>query len=193
MKLLLRYLAQGALIAVPIAVTLYVVVALVTFIDGLLHFDVPGLGLVVTLGLLVVLGFIASSVVGTRLVTFAEGVLRRLPLVKILYSSMKDLVGAFVGDRKGFDEPVLVQLPGGVTLFGFMTRDPLPFPGLEQHVAVYFPQSYNFAGNVVAVLRSSVVPLDVKSSDFMSFVISGGIAGEAPEETAGSAPSRLAP
>jgi uncharacterized membrane protein len=181
MKLLLRYFAQGALTAVPIAITIYVVVALVTFIDGLLHFDVPGLGLVVTLGLLVVLGFIASSVVGTRLVAFAEGLLRRLPLVKILYSSMKDLVGAFVGDRKGFDKPVMVQLPGGVTLFGFITREVLPFPGMEQHVAVYFPQSYNFAGNVVAVLRSSVVPLEVKSSDFMSFVISGGIARTTPE------------
>lgn len=191
MKLLLRYFAQGALIAVPIAVTIYVVVALVTFIDGLLHFDIPGLGLVVTLGLLVALGFIASSVVGTRLVAFAEGLLRRLPLVKILYSSMKDLVGAFVGDRKGFDKPVLVQLPGGVVLFGFVTREALPFPGLEQHVAVYFPQSYNFAGNVVAVLRTSVVPLDVKRSDFMSFVVSGGIAGETAGETAAADQKRL--
>lgn len=180
MRLLLRYLAQGTLVAVPIAITLYVVVAIVTFIDGLLHFRIPGLGFGVTLGLLVLLGFVASSVVGTRLVAFAEGVLGRLPLVKILYNAIRDLVGAFVGDRKGFDRPVLVQLPAGVVLFGFATRDPLPFAELDDHVAVYFPQSYNVAGNVVAVPRASITPLDVKSSELMSFVVSGGIAGLAP-------------
>ncbi|HTV23350.1 MAG TPA: DUF502 domain-containing protein [Polyangiaceae bacterium] len=180
MRLLLRYLAQGALIAVPIAITLYVIVALVTFVDGLLHFRIPGLGLVVTLALLILLGFIASSVIGNRLVALAEGMLGRLPLVKILYNAIRDLVGAFVGDRKGFDRPVLVQLPDGLALFGFATRDPLPFPGLDAHVAVYFPQSYNVAGNVVAVPRASVTPLDVKSSELMSFIVSGGIAGLMP-------------
>lgn len=180
MRLLLRYLAQGALIAVPIAITLYVVVALVRFVDGLLHLDVPGLGLALTLLLLTVLGFIASSVIGGRLVALAEGVLGRLPLVKILYNAIKDLTGAFVGDRKGFDRPVLVRLPDGLGLFGFATRDALPFPGLDDHVAVYFPQSYNVAGNVVAAPRASVEPLDVKSSELMGFVVSGGITGFSP-------------
>jgi uncharacterized membrane protein len=178
MRTLLRYFAQGVLVAVPIALTLYVVYKFVTVIDGLLRFEIPGLGLVVTLVLLTLLGFITSSVIGRRLVLLAEGLFRRLPLVKILFSAVKDLVGAFVGDRKGFDRPVAVQLPGGQgRVFGFVTRDALPFAGFEQHVAVYFPQSYNFAGNLVAVPRSSVTLLDVKSSDFMSFVISGGIAG----------------
>jgi uncharacterized membrane protein len=180
MKALLRYLAQGALIAVPIAITIYVVVALVTFVDGLLHFDIPGLGLAVTLTLLILLGFVTQGVIGRRLVAFAEGLLGRLPLVKILYGAIKDLVGAFVGDKRGFDRPVLVRLPGDVALFGFATREPPPFPGLNDHIAVYLPQSYNFAGNVIAVPRASVTPLDVKSSDFMSFVISGGVAGLTP-------------
>jgi len=192
MRLLLRYLAQGALIAVPIAITLYVVVALVTFVDGLLHLEIPGLGLAVTLVLLVLLGFIASSVIGTRLVAFAEGLLGRLPLIKILYNAIKDLVGAFVGDRKGFDRPVLVRLPAGLAMFGFATRDPLPFPGLDDHVAVYFPQSYNVAGNVVAVPRASIEPLDVKSSEFMSFVVSGGIAGLLPPGGRSSQPAERA-
>lgn len=178
MRPLLRYFAQGALIAVPIAATIYVVVAIVAFVDGLLHFDIPGLGLVVTLLLLTLLGFVASSVVGTRLIALAEGLLGRLPLVKILYSAIRDLVGAFVGDRKGFDRPVLVRVPGmDVGMFGFATRDELPFPGLEDAIAVYFPQSYNFAGNVVAVPKASVTALDVKSSELMSFIVSGGIAG----------------
>lgn len=178
MRTLLRYFAQGALIAVPIAIPFYVVFTLVTFVDGLLHFTIPGLGLAFTLVLLTLLGFVASSVIGSRLVAIAEALLRRLPLVKILYNAIKDLVNAFVGDRKGFDRPVLVHLPGeNLKLFGFVTRDALPFAGLDAHIAVYFPQSYNFAGNLVAVPRANVTALDVKSSEFMSFVVSGGIAG----------------
>ncbi len=178
MRLLLRYFAQGTLIAVPIALCGYVLYRLFRFIDGLLHFKVPGLGLLVTLALITLLGFVASSVIGARLFGLAERLLRRLPLVKILYGAIKDLVGAFVGDRKGFDRPVSVQLPGGQgKVFGFATRDSLPWPGFDDYVAVYFPQSYNFAGNLVAVPRLSVVALDVKSSDLMTFVMSGGIAG----------------
>jgi uncharacterized membrane protein len=161
---------------VPIAITLYVVIACVTFIDGLLGFDVPGLGLAVTVGLLTALGFITGSVVGHRLVGLAERWLGRLPLVKILYHALKELVGAFVGDKKGFDKPVRVEL-GSVIAFGFVTRQTLPLAGLTGHVAVYFPQSYNVAGNVVAVPAASVIALDVKSSDLMSFIVSGGSAG----------------
>ncbi|HWO14727.1 MAG TPA: DUF502 domain-containing protein [Polyangiaceae bacterium] len=177
MSALLRYLAQGTLVAVPIAITLYVVVACVRFIDGLSGFDVPGLGVAATLALLIALGFVTSSVIGNRLVGLAERWLGRLPLVKILYSAMRDLVGAFVGDKKGFDRPVRVTLPGGVIAFGFATRETLALTGLEGHVIVYFPQSYNVAGNVVAVPASSVAALDVKSSELMSFIVSGGIAG----------------
>lgn len=181
MRALLRYLAQGVLIAVPIAVTLYVVYSLVKAVDGLLRLPVPGLGLVVTLALLTLLGFVANSVVGTRLVALAEGLLRRVPLVKILFGAVKDLVAAFVGDRKGFDHPVVVELPGGRgRVFGFATRESIPLDAMDDHVAVYFPQSYNFAGNLVAVPRADVTPLDVSSSELMSFVISGGIAGFGP-------------
>src|SRR5688572_22945688 len=110
MRTLLRHFAQGVLIAVPIVATLYVLATIVSFIDGLLNFDVPGLGLVVSVGLLTLLGFVASSVVGSRLVGFTESLLGRLPLVKILYNAIRDLVGAFVGNKKGFDKPVLVRL-----------------------------------------------------------------------------------
>lgn len=179
MRALLRSFAQGALIAVPIASTFYVVYALVRFVDGLIGFDVPGLGLLVSFGLLTLLGFVASSVIGNQLVSLAEGWLGRLPLVKILYGAMRDLVNAFVGDRRGFDRPVMVALPGspGLIAFGFVTRETLPFAALDGHVAVYFPQSYNVAGNILAVPKGSVTPLDVKRSELMSFLVSGGIAG----------------
>jgi uncharacterized membrane protein len=178
---LLRYFAQGVLLAAPMLLTLYLVITLMAAVDGMLHIPIPGLGLIVTLGLLTLMGFVASSVIGTRLLAQAEGLLRRVPLVKILYRALKDLVSAFVGDRKGFDRPVAVQLPGGqARLLGFVTREEIPLAGFEQHVAVYFPQAYNFAGNLVFVPRASVQPLSIKSSELMSFIISGGIAGLQP-------------
>ena len=181
MKTLLRYFAQGVLIAAPMLLTLYLVITLMAAVDGLLHIPIPGLGLVVTLCLLTLLGFVASSVIGKQVVAQADVLLRRVPLVKILYRALKDLVSAFVGDRKGFDRPVAVQLPGGQgRLLGFVTRDAIPLTGFEQHVAVYFPQAYNFAGNLVFVPRTSVEPLSIKSSELMSFIISGGIAGLQP-------------
>lgn len=179
---LLRYFAQGVLIAGPILLTLYLVITLMAAIDGLMHVPIPGLGLVLALCLLTLLGFIASSVIGRRVVALAEGVLRRVPLVKLLYRALKDLVAAFVGERKGFDRPVVMQLSeGGALILGFITREAVALEGLEGHVAVYLPQAYNFAGNLVFVRRSSVRPLDVKSSELMSFIISGGIAGFQPQ------------
>ena len=176
MKWILRYLVQGALVVVPVAVTVYVIVYLVTTIDGLVPVGVPGLGLVLTLGLITLLGFLATSVVGTRIVAQVERMLGRLPLVKVLYNAIKDLVGAFVGDKKSFNRPVAVRLPGQVGhVFGFATRESIPFEGFDDHVAVYFPQSYNFAGNVLAVRREWITPLQAPTSDVMAFVLSGGV------------------
>jgi uncharacterized membrane protein len=178
MKWLLRYLVQGAIVAVPVVVTFWVVFLLVTTVDGFLHMPVPGLGLILTLIFLTLLGFVASSVVGTRVIAGVEASLQRLPLIKILYNAIKDLIGAFVGNKKSFNRPVAVKLSGGdMHVFGFATRDPLYLPGFEHHIAVYFPQSYNFAGNVMIVPRTSVTPLDVRSSEAMTFIVSGGVSG----------------
>ncbi len=178
MKQLLSYFARGAIVAVPIATTLYLVYMTVREIDGILNFNVPGLGLLITLISITLLGATASSVVSTRVVGVTDALLGRLPLVKILYTAMKDLVGAFAGDRKSFDRPVMVELPGGSgVVLGFATRQDLHVDALRDHVAVYLPQSYNFAGNLILFPRAAVRPLHVKSSDLMGFIVSGGVSG----------------
>jgi uncharacterized membrane protein len=101
-----------------------------------------------------------------------------MPLVKLLYTSLKDLIRAFVGDHKSFDRPAAVLLtPGGVRMLGFVTRDELYALGMPGHVAVYFPQAYNFAGQLLVVPIESVELLDVPSSEVMTFIVSGGISG----------------
>lgn len=177
MSLLLRYFGRGVLVVVPLAATIYVVIWIVKKLDGILGLDIPGVGLVLTLGIVTLIGFLVSNVVGATFVRMLESILSRLPLVRMLYNSIKDLASAFVGEKKGFDRPVCVELPGTGLVLGFQTRDSVTSPGFEDHVAVYFPQSYNFAGNLVMVPKSHVKPLDVARSELMTFIVSGGVSG----------------
>jgi uncharacterized membrane protein len=99
-----------------------------------------------------------------------------VPLFKLIYSSIRDLLEAFVGEDKKFNEPVLVDMgQGGIRQIGFLTQHDLKAIGLESDVAVYFPLSYSFAGKVMIVPREKIQPLDMKASDAMKFVVSGGV------------------
>jgi uncharacterized membrane protein len=177
MKLLLRYFVNGALVVTPFAITGYLVWQVVAVLDGIIPLKIPGLGLLLGLLLVVFVGFLASNVLGKALVAAAEGLFTRLPLVKLIYTSLKDLILAFVGDKKRFDRPAAVEFPGAGHALGFVTRDTFEFPGFEGSVAVYFPQSYNFAGNVLIVPRDRVRLLNADSSAVMTFVVSGGVSG----------------
>lgn len=188
MKRIVRYFFRGLLVFVPAGLTILVVAYVVTSLDRLFGNllkvkDIPGLGLGVglagTLIIITLIGFLASNFIGSSLVRLVDRIFKRLPLVKILYSSIKDLSAAFFGEAKKFDKPVLVSLdPGGYAkIIGFVTRESLEAFGLKGHVAVYFPQSYNFAGNVLIFPKQAVKPLDIPSSDAMTFIVSGGLAG----------------
>jgi uncharacterized membrane protein len=179
LKLVPRYFIRGCLVSAPLAATLYVVWITLGAIDRLVPLPIPGLGLIVTLSLITLVGFLTSNVVGRSVIELTEHALQRLPLVKLLYTSVKDLVSAFVGDKRRFNEPVLVTLvPGADTrVLGFVTRHGMASLSLPHHVAVYLPQSYNFAGNLVLVPRDQIEPIDMPTSDVMTFIVSGGISG----------------
>jgi uncharacterized membrane protein len=124
-------------------------------------------------------GLLASNVVGRRIVGVLEKGITRLPVVKLLYGSIKDLMGAFVGDKKSFDKPVMVDVGGGegpLRVLGFVTCDRFDDPQLRGYVAVYLPQSYNFAGNLLVVPRDRVHAVDADGAQFMAFIVSGGVA-----------------
>ncbi len=178
MKTLLGWFWQGCLVLVPVAATLYVGYLVVTTFDHLIPVGLPGLGLVAALALTTLAGFLTSNMLGRAVVRWAERVLGMLPFVKLVYTSIRDLVHAFVSDKKGFDRPVLVPLlPGGGRVLGFLTREDLSPLGTPDHVAVYVPQSYNFAGNLVVIPRDQVQELDVESPEVLAFIISGGVSG----------------
>lgn len=177
MKKLTRYFFEGLLFLVPLVVTLYVLWIVFVKIDGLLRFSTPGLGFLVTLATVTVVGFIASNFFTRWIVLVVDNLLSRVPLVKMIYSALKDLVAAFVGDKKSFQQPVTVELMPGSNLqvIGFITQDSLDQFGMIDRVAVYLPQSYNFAGNLIVVPRQQVTPLAADSGQVMAFIVSGGV------------------
>jgi len=179
LKLLVRYFLRGCLVTAPLGLTVYIVWMVLSAIDRLLPLPIPGLGLVVTLTLITLIGVLTSNVVGRSVVELADGLLGRLPLVKLVYTSIKDLVSAFVGDKRRFDIPVAVTLAptSGARVLGFVTRDGLARIGMPDFVAVYFPQSYNFAGYLMLVPRTQVERLNVPASEVMTFIVSGGVSG----------------
>ncbi len=178
MKQLTKYFFNGLAFLVPVAVTLYVVYAIFIKIDRLFKFPIPGMGVLVTLVVITIIGFLASNFLTRWVIYIVDGLLRRLPLVKMIYTSIKDLIHAFVGEKKGFNRPVMVSLGAGVKAFGFITCDSLENLGLKDTVSVYLPQSYNFAGNLVIVPADQVTPLVTDSGDLMAFIVSGGIASK---------------
>ncbi len=179
MKRLIGYFLKGLLVFVPAAITVLVVVVAIQKFDQLLSIPIPGLGLLAALAFITLIGFLASNYIGDRLFGLIDKLFSRLPVVKLLYLSLKDVIDAFTGGRKSFDRPVIVELTvGGPKAIGFITQEDLGFLSLPGSVAVYFPQSYNFAGSVLIFPAERVVPLDIKVSKAMAFVVSGGVSGK---------------
>jgi uncharacterized membrane protein len=179
---------------VPVAVTIYAAYFVVALFDKLVPVGIPGLGIVVTAAVVTFVGFMTTNVLGHAVVSAAERWLSSLPFLKLVYGSIRDLVQAFVGDKKRFDKPVAVTLmPGSpIQLLGFVTRTTLAELGKADRVAVYVPQSYNFAGNLLIAPPELVEPLDASSTDLMAFIVSGGVSGFG-EEPGQKPPSRSSP
>jgi len=176
---LARNFLEGLLILVPVVTTISVAWLVLQAVDGWLNIPIPGVGVLVTLGLITLTGRYASTVFVQKILDMMERVLIRAPFVKLLYTSIKDLIEAFMGEKRRFDQPVLVSFSPGchAEAVGFVTRTDLEFLGLLNHVAVYFPQSYNFAGNLLVFPKEQVRPLEAESSEVMAFIVSGGVSG----------------
>lgn len=139
---------------------------------------IPGLGILSVLVIIFIAGVLVTSVITDPIKKWFGRWLNRLPLFKFLYSSIKDLTEAFVGEEKKFNEPVLVEFnETGLKKIGFLTQKDLTSLGLPGEVAVYFPYSYSFAGQVVIVKAERVKPIDRGAAEIMKFVISGGVSG----------------
>lgn len=194
MRRLVNYFFRGVIVTAPIAVTAYVCYRIFVGIDSWLGLPVRGAGFAVTVVVITLTGFLASTILARSLVGALDSVMNRLPFVRLLYSSTRDLLNAFVGEQRRFDKPVLVTLypGGGARAFGFVTQESLAHFGLADHVAVYLPQSYNFAGTLLVFPAAQVERVAVDSADVMAFIVSGGVAGAAGSPTPPRAPAAIA-
>jgi uncharacterized membrane protein len=188
-SLLFRYFIKGLLVVVPMGVAIFLIFWAVSKLDNALNLSdvlwvnpktgkglyIPGLGILTVLVLIMIAGVLVTSVITDPIRNWLSRWLNRLPLFKFLYSSIKDLTEAFVGEEKKFNEPVLVEVSPGVKKIGFLTQHDLSVIGLPGDVAVYFPFSYSFAGQVLIVSAENVKHIDKSAADMMKFVISGGV------------------
>jgi uncharacterized membrane protein len=177
MKKVLSYFFNGLLIIAPITITVWIVVAIIDWLDSMFDLGTPGLGILLMFILITLVGFISSFFLIKPFIILSERVFNKVPLVSIIYSSIKDLFDAFVGDNQKFNKPVIVRMSEHTDNFkmGFITQDEFTTIDLEGKVAVYFPHSYNFSGELFIVPLKNVTLLDLPSSDVMKFVVSGGV------------------
>lgn len=173
----INYFLKGIVFLAPLAVTIYICVNIFRTIDGWLGIPIPGAGFVITVVLITLFGFLAQSFLTRSALNIVENLLNRLPFVRLLYSSTRDLLNAFVGEKRRFGKPVLVApFPGGVArVLGFVTQESLARLGLVDHVTVYVPHSYAVSGVLWIVPTSAVTPVDADSADVMAFIVSGGV------------------
>ena len=188
---LLNYFIKGLLIVVPLGAAFLLIFWAVRGIDNALNLSgilltdakgkpiyIPGLGILNVVVLILIAGILVTNVVTEPIKRWFNRWLNRLPLFKFLYSSIKDLTEAFVGEEKKFNEPVIVEVNEfGLKKIGFIVQKDLSSLNLPGEVAVYFPFSYSFAGQVVIIPADKVKPIDKSAADMMKFVISGGVSG----------------
>lgn len=176
----INYFLRGLLLVVPIALTVYIISAMVVWVDGLIPIKIPGIGILTVLLATTGIGYLANSFIAKPIFIAVNKMLKKIPLVGFIYSSINDLVTAFVGDKKKFDQPVLVPMDeiGNLLKPGFITQSDLESIGLPGMVSVYLPHSYNFSGNIFIVSKSKLILLKGENTDIMKYIVSGGVSGK---------------
>lgn len=188
-RALLNYFIKGLLVVLPIALSIFIVIWAVTTVDSWLNLNniqgvdprtgasrnIPGLGLAMVVAIILAAGIFVTNLVTEPMYRWFEKVLDKLPILKFIYTSIKDLTEAFVGDEKKFNHPVLVEVEGDMRRIGFLTQSDLSSLGLTEESIVYFPFSYSFAGQVYLVKNTKISELHISAADAMKLVVSGGV------------------
>jgi uncharacterized membrane protein len=177
-----KFFFQGLLYTVPISVTIYVVWEIVASIDAQvqpwLPFNAHGLGIIIVFILITVIGIIGNLFVTLPIVSYVEKIFIKAPLVRIIYTSLKDLVSSFVGQKKSFNKPVLVKLYPNSEIYrlGFLTDESLnKFDLNEDMVSVYVPHSYAISGQLFIVDKSMLKIINTNATGIMKYIVSGGV------------------
>lgn len=194
LKRILNYFVRGLILVAPLYITILIIWTGIESLDSILPISIPisqsksvylpGLGLLIILSGIIFLGFFVSTVIPQSFFKFSESLLRKIPLVSIIYYSIKDLITAFVGDKKKFNQPVMVTIyhNSDIKKLGFITQTDLSHLHIKDCIAVYMPHSYAFSGELFIVPIANVTLLNATSADIMKMIVSGGVSVKAQIE-----------
>ncbi|NBA88529.1 DUF502 domain-containing protein [Emticicia sp. CRIBPO] len=185
---LLSYFVRGLLFVAPVGFTILILYSAFDFVDSLVRirfplansnqeFFIPGLGFFIVIGGTIVIGFVFTVLLPQTIQNWLENGIKNLPFVRIFYSAFKDLISAFVGDKRKFKQAVIVTLNGefNIKKIGFITQEDLSDIGLDNMVSVYCPHSYAFSGDMFIVPKAQVEMLNISSAEVMKIIVSGGV------------------
>ena len=207
-----RYLVAGLLVWVPLGITIWVLHFLVTTLDqtlllfpegirpdDFLGFHIPGLGVLLSFAILFLTGVVAANFFGARLIRVWESLLGRIPVVKSIYSSVKQVSDTLLSDSgNAFPKALLVQFPHQDSWsIAFLTGTPAPAVAQfldEEHVSVYVPTTPNpTSGYFVMVPKSKVRELDMTVDEALKYVISMGVVSPRRKISSANVTERAAP
>ena len=187
---------QGLLIIGPFALTIWIIWSIVSSIDNIIpaisQRMYPGITFIIVIASTTLIGFLGSKfIIGRVVVDSFDYLLEHTPAIKFIYTSLKDVMTSFVGDKKKFNQPVLIRTSENPPIWriGFLTQSDLSSVGFPAHVSVYLPHSYAVSGWVVFVLASNIIILEnVSAAQAMKFAVSGGVAGFHSDDNVFKAP-----
>jgi len=210
--ILRRYLVAGLLVWVPLGITIWVLAFLIGTLDqtvlllperlrpeALFGFHIPGLGVLLSAAILLLTGAVAANFFGARLIGLWEAVLGRIPVVKSIYSSVKQVSDTLLSEKgNAFRKALLVEFPApGSWTIAFLTGTPAAEVAsrlAEEHVSVYVPTTPNpTSGYFLMLPRSRVHELDMTVDEALKYIISMGVVAPRPRRVAPHAPVAPAP
>jgi uncharacterized membrane protein len=172
------YFIKGLLLISPLGLTLFIVVKSINYISGLFPSNYSLLSILLVIVATAFLGWIATYFIQIPVLQFFDRLLERIPLIKFIYTSIRDLMSAFIGKEKSFSKPVLIKYSAGENIYkiGFITQNDVSNIGLKDgYCAVYMPHSYNFSGELVLVKNDMLHPVETAPEEVMKFIVSGGV------------------
>lgn len=179
---------SGLLVILPLAGTVYLLRYVYQLVNGwglaLLPENVrfPGLGLLVVVGLVLFIGFLARIWLTRKVLDVLEGLIHRLPLIKGIYGTLKDTIHSLLGEKKSFDTVVFVPV-AGTKRIGFLTVKEPCFTTADgkEYVGVYFPQSMQLAGDLHWFERKDIEVLDLSVDEAMRVILSARVSKGSPK------------
>ncbi len=196
-KRMLQYFFQGVVVLAPVGITLYVVIWLFRTVDNILPEFLfyffpgslmtkpgtvirlfPGLGFLAVICTVIIIGRLSSSFIAVKILDALDHVLQRTPGLKFIYSSVKDILKAFTGNKKKFDRPVLANVDASdVWRIGFITQETATNFDMPQHAVVYIPLAYSITGITYVVPKKNIILVpNITSAEAMKLAVSGGLA-----------------